>query len=229
MDEPGFSVYQEQFAAAVGRRGGVIRRLANGGCLAEFGRKKGPLLAVVSGVHGDERSGPLALQSFVKEASLEVFRSDGPALWLVPLLNDDGWDNNTREWKGVNLNSAFIPDSPVPFVAEMMRHLAARVPQIFLDLHEDSEKPYPYVYRFTDDRQDFTLRLRDALGAGETLWSPGDEERWIGSTEIFVRQLGCERSVTIEAPPVWPMQARIAWNALAVRYCVTELRRLTGT
>jgi predicted deacylase len=228
LGELGFSAYQEQFAAAVVRRGGVIHRLANGGCLAAFGRPEGPRLAVLSGVHGDERSGPLALLSFVTEAPLEDFSPDGPALWMVPLLNDDGWDNNTREWKGVNLNAAFVSDSPVPFVAEVMRDLEARVPRVFLDLHEDSEKPFPYVYRFTEDRQDFSLRLRHALGAEEALWSLADAERWKGSTEIFARKLGCERSATIEAPPAWPMQARIAWNLRAVRQCVAELRRLAG-
>ena len=228
MSELSFSAYSDQFAAAAADgRGGAVRRLANGGCLTTFGHAEAPRLALLSGVHGDERSGPLALLSWLTGASPGGVVPSGLGLWVVPLLNDDGWDKNTREWKGVNLNAAFVPDTRIPFVAEVMGDLAAHVPHVFLDLHEDSEKPYPYVYRYTEDRQDFIVRLRDALGAQETLWSSADLERWKGSSEIYVRSLGCERSVTVEAPPVWPLEARIEWNLRAVRWCVAEGQRLT--
>jgi hypothetical protein len=177
-------------------------------------------------VHGDERSGPLALLQWLAGPDPLVFRPTDLALWVVPLLNDVGWDANTREWQGLDLNKTFLPGAAPVFVAEVMADLAAHVPRVFLDLHEDSEKPFPYVYRFTEDTHDFVTRLQQVLQAADMPWSPADRPRWRGSTEIYVRDLGCDRSATLEAPPVWPLPARLEWNLRAVSWCIREWKHL---
>ncbi len=221
-----FRDYHDEFEKAISQHGGAVRRLTNGGCQGIIGNTDGPRLAIMSGVHGDERSGPLALLDWVRH--IESLPRN-LTLWMVPLLNDAGWDDNTREWNGLNLNAAFLPGVAPSFVAEVMADLAAHVPQVFLDLHEDSEKPFPYVFRYTEDRHDFASRLQQALGAVDVQWSAADRQRWKGSTEIYVRDIGCHRSATIEAPPIWPLNARIEWNQRAVRWCIHELENLRGS
>jgi predicted deacylase len=212
-----------RFAAEALRHEGKVRYVANGGCMASFGHPNRRRLCLMSGVHGDERSGPLALLQWLEQAPPGAIVGQEMTLWIAPLINDKGWDANVREWNGINLNAAFLANATPDFIQEYMSELAQHMPDIFLDHHEDSEKPYAYVYRYTADRNDFTPRLQQALDATDVTWSPSDEERWKGSTEVYVRRLGCERCATIEAPPVWPLPQRIEWNQRAVRWCVSQL------
>jgi predicted deacylase len=222
-----FRDFHNHFEQLASTRGASVRRLANGGCLVLFGQADLPRLAIMSGVHGDERSGPLALLDWLRH--LDHSFSLDMAIWMVPLLNDVGWDANVREWQGINLNSAFLSQVAPSFVAEVMADLAAYVPRVFLDLHEDSEKPFPYVFRYSEDRHDFVTGLQQVLGAVDIPWSPDDIQPWKGSTEIYVRHLGCDRSATIEAPPAWPLDTRIEWNLRAVRWCIKEWKNLIGS
>jgi predicted deacylase len=222
-----FHQIQDRLEVAVAAHAGTARRLSNGTCVARFGDAAAPRLAVLSGVHGDERSGPLALLSWLEGTPRGALLPSGVSLWTAPLLNDAGWEQNTREWKGINLNAAFLPQGAPPFLQELMADLAAHVPGVFIDLHEDSEKPFPYVYRYVEDRHGLAERLQQALAAQDMPWTPADRERWKGSTEIYVRQLGCDRCATIEAPPAWPLARRVAWNLTAVSHCLGEVSTAT--
>jgi predicted deacylase len=217
-----FGDYQARFEKAAKKNGGDVRRLANGACLARFGAAESAPLAFMSGVHGDERSGPLALLRWLEGALPGGLCPPDQGLWVAPLLNDAGWDAQTREWNGLNLNAAFLPGIAPPFLDEVMADLAAHRPRLFLDFHEDSEKPFPYVYRYTEDRHDLAQQLQHVLGIQEVTWSPADQQRWKGSSETYVRGLGCDHCATLELPPVWPIEKRIGCYVRTIRWCVHE-------
>jgi hypothetical protein len=139
--------------------------------------------------------------------------------WVAPLINDAGWDEYTRNWHSLNLNRSFLPELAPPFLGELMMDLSSCVPSLYLDLHEDSEKSFAYVYRYTEDRHDLAERLERVLEAEDVPWSPEELERWKGASEVFVRRLGCNRSATLEAPPAWPLGRRVAWYLRALQYC----------
>jgi predicted deacylase len=199
-----------------------VRQLAHGGLIARI-NDCGPCLAVISGLHGDERSGPLALLEW-------ACKQDGPLcpedrrVWLLPLLNDQGWDKNERMWQEVDLNRAFHTDkedTPL-FVREVMEEWSIRLPEMFLDIHEDDTRPTdPYLYWYKEETHDLALRLAEHLQAKAEPWD--DFEYWRGSDEVYLRTIGCQHCVTIESPMGWPMDERIKWNLAAVEWCIRHL------
>jgi predicted deacylase len=199
-----------------------LRPLAHGGLIAQI-NDCGPCLAVISGLHGDERSGPLALLEW-------ACKQDGPLcpgdrqLWLLPLLNDQGWDKNERKWQDVDLNRAFLPGAertPL-FVQEVMEEWARRPPDLFLDIHEDATRPNePYLFWYKEETHDLALQLAEFLQAKSEPWD--DFDYWRGSDEVYLRTLGCHHCITIESPAGWPMQERIRWNLAAVGWCLEHL------
>ena len=199
-----------------------LHQLAHGGLIAQI-NSRGPCLAIISGLHGDERSGPLALLEW-------ACRKDGPLcpedkqVWLLPLLNDQGWDKQERKWQEVDLNRSFLPGgegTPV-FVQEVMNEWSHRPPVMFLDIHEDSTKPdEPYLYWYKEETHDLALRLAEHLQAKSEPWD--DFDYWRGSDEVYLRSLGCQQCITIESPAGWSMEERIKWNLSAVKWCLERL------
>lgn len=202
-----------------------VRQLAHGGLIANI-NDRGPRLAVISGLHGDERSGPLALLEWASSQDGPLCPADR-SLWLLPLLNDLGWDKKERMWQEVDLNRAFLPgDAATPrFVQEVMEEWAIRLPDMFLDIHEDNSRPdEPYIFWYKEETHDLALRLAEHLQAKSEPWD--DFEYWRGSDEIYLRTLGCHHCITIELPAGWPMQERIKWNLSAVEWCIEHLEKL---
>lgn len=177
----------------------------------------------MSGVHGDERSGPLALLQWLESMAVPGFLENGISIWLAPLINDWGWERCKRRWGKSDLNRAFTSDKAPLFLRQLMDDLSANVPLMFLDLHEPTEKPYAHVYDYTADRHDMTKRLAKALNAHPEPWTPQQRKGWRGTSEVFVRDLGCCRTATTEVPKAWPLEERIRWNLVAVRWCLQEI------
>jgi predicted deacylase len=213
-----FHEYHDRFAAATRKHGGNVRRLSHGGCVATFGDPRRSRFAVLSGLHGDERSGPVALLHGLEQVRGWAATAKEFEFWVAPLVNDAGWDENTRNWHSLNLNRSFLPELAPPFLNELMADLSTRVPSLYFDLHEDSEKSFAYVYRYTEDRHDLAERLERLLEAKDVPWSPEELERWKGASEVFVRRLGCNRCATLETPPAWALGQRVAWYLRALEY-----------
>ena len=222
-----FANYYRAFRNATKRHGGQIMRLTNGSHIFCLERPDRPRLAFFSGLHGDERSGPLALLEWLAQSpDLEALDS---SLLVLPLLNDAGWDAGTRDWNGQNLNRAFCDNSTSvkpPFVREAMDSLRNFMPDLFLDLHEVVEVDFPYVYRYTRDSHDLSQRLQKALDAADEPWS--SMEQWDGTTEVFVRRLGCDLCATIEAPCSWPLKRRVSWQLAGISSCAAVADELVG-
>lgn len=214
------SQYQTRFAVAARRHGGAVRHLQNGSCVTTIGKSSERRLGLMSGLHGDERSGPTALLHWVESTPVGKLSAEGIELWIAPLINDRGWDENTREWGATNLNRAFLPELAPPFLEQLMADLAEHRPSIYLDLHEDSTKEFAYVYRYREDRHDLSRRLQEVLSAEDMEWTSQDMATWKGSSEVFVRKLGCDLATTLETPPVWPLARRVDWFLESIRFCL---------
>jgi len=219
---PTFHEYYQRFTEQMRRLGcTAFTRLLNGAMVAHLG-PNGPCLALVAGVHGDERSGPLALLEWVSSHNGSLIPPDRQ-VWLLPLLNDEGWDAHRREWCGLDLNRSFLPQERSPeFLWPIMDEWRARLPDMFLDLHEDLDKQdRPYLFRYPGDEHGLAEQLAAHLGAEMVDWTDFDE--WEGSDEVYLRRLGCSRCVTIEATVDWSLEERIRWNLKAVQWCVGYL------
>lgn len=224
---PTFQEYYRHFEEQMRQRGCTsFTRLLNGALIARVGAD-GPCLAIIAGVHGDERSGPLALLEWVSSHDAPLI-PPGRRLWLLPLLNDEGWDANRREWRGLDLNRSFLSrETPPELLRPIMDDWRAQRPDIFLDLHEDADNPgHPYVFRYPEDRHGLAERLAAHLGAGLVDWTDFDE--WEGSDEVYLRRLGCTRCLTIETAGDWSLEECIRWNIKAVQWCVERLETCQG-
>lgn len=189
--------------------GASLTLLANGAIVAKIGGAGGKRIAIIAGLHGNELGGalgaPLALTHFLKKSWRRILHHPKKLrLLIAPLVNDFGWDNNTRLWQGKDLNRSFKRGAPV-FISELMKELKDFSPDVFLDLHEDITKPYPYV--FVDKRNPrFGKQLARLLGVKTVAWwSP---KQWKGASEVFMRKNGCKHYATIEAPQVWHIKRR---------------------
>ncbi len=218
MDFLNFHEYYLRFEAAALKRNAILTRLEHGGSIATFGG--GPRLALMSGLHGDERSGPLAILRWLEESGEAKRIPHGYQLWVTPLVNDKGWDSGIREWSGQDLNRVFSSGAP-SFLGAIMNSLDSQLPCVFLDLHEDSDRPELYIYHYLEDRHGVDVQLAGALGAKLVNWS--DLQPWEGSGEVFLRRRGCDKCITVEIPPTWSLDARIDCAQQAIRWISTHV------
>jgi predicted deacylase len=218
-----FQEYTSRFESALASRGGVrLTHLSNGALVARIG-SRGPRLAVVAGLHGDETSGPLALLEWACSAK-DPLAPPGVQLWLAPLLNNLGWDAGVREWNGLDLNRSFLPGRQAPeFLRPLLRDWRRRPPHQLLDLHEDAENPgFAYLFRYTAEEHDLPARMAQALCIQMLDWA--DFSEWQGCTELFARALGVTRCVTLEVPTIWPVEGRIECNLQALSWSIEQLK-----
>jgi len=216
-----FQEYTYRFESALaGRQGVHLTRLSNGALVARIGWR-GPRLAVVAGLHGDETSGPLALLEWACSAP-EPLVPPGMQVWLAPLLNNLGWDAGVREWEGLDLNRSFLPGRKEPeFMRPLHRDWRRRPPDLLLDLHEDAENPgYAYLFRYTGEGHDLPERMAEGMGIQMLDWT--DFAEWQGCSELFARALGVTRCVTLEVPTAWPVQQRIECNLQAFGWSMEQ-------
>jgi predicted deacylase len=205
-NELSFEEYYERFQRIVRKRGGKIRKLANGAQIATFNASRSPRLAIVSGLHGDERAGPLAILRWLESGRSRIRRS----LWIVPLVNDLGWNAQKRRWGRKDLNCNFLTGAP-KFIIEIMKSLKQYKPDYFIDLHEDESAKLPYLFRHAKDGPEtFVAELEKKLHANNDLWSNMSD--YFGSIENWVRYIGCAPSTTIETPLVWQLGRRVNYH-----------------
>ena len=222
-DNLSFKEFNTRFKKAALERGAKVRTLANGCCVAVFRPRKKFRLAVMAGLHGDERSGPMALLDWIENAEI---KSDH-GLWIAPLINDFGWDNQRRRWHMIDLNRHFEKESAPKFINQTMRSIKKFDPTVFLDLHEDVTS-YPYIFKREDDGEDsFLSQLQTKLKVEYEPWKYFSE--WNGSSENYARLLGCKVATTIEAPNRWPLDRRIDYHISAVKWCYRQIDRAVIT
>ncbi len=202
MNSLSFQKYYVRFKQAALRQRATLTYLSNGGYIAQFGT--GPSFAIMSGLHGDEVSGPLAILEWLENLS-DNYKPPSK-LWIAPLINDDGWNKKQREWHNIDLNRSFNENAP-NFLKEIMTSLKITKPYFFLDLHEDSDLNFSYIYQFINDKHSWTQQLASSLDIQIETWS--DFASWETASEIYIRRLGCDYCFTLEASPALTLQNRI--------------------
>lgn len=106
-------------------------KLFNGAEIFTFGK---PHLFLMSGVHGEERSGPIALRKLIH------YKKDLENVWVLPCLNPLGYTQSNRLCGSYNLNSEWKDTTPVDFIRQLMALLEINTPKLFVDIHEDYEQ-----------------------------------------------------------------------------------------
>ncbi len=210
--------YYRRFEIAAAKYQARLTRLEQGGYIATVGN--GTRVALMSGLHGDERSGPLAILEWLEQTQEKKLIPDGYQLWIAPLVNSLGWDHQSREWNSLDLNRLFNASAP-PFLKSIMASLSSPLPCLFLDLHEDSDYRDLYIYHYVGDQHDADVELAQVLGARLQTWS--DFGPWQGSGEVFLREQGCNQCITVEIPPTWELPDRIRCARQAIRWMLDNV------
>lgn len=107
-----------------------------------------PNIYISAGIHGDEPAGPLAVRELIAASLLPA----GFNYWIIPCLNPDGFERNTRENEaGIDLNRDYTQQVS-PRVRAHVRWLS-ELPRLDLALllHEDWESNGFYLYELNPE------------------------------------------------------------------------------
>ena len=155
------------------------------------GKKKGPVLVVSGGVHGDEYEGPLTIMNLYKELQIEDIY--GTFIGLV-VANVPAFESGTRcsPIDGLNLARIFpgnINGSITEKIAFWMGESLIKQADYYIDLHSsgsDMEMPQMcgYVIRDKTNKAFFSKKMAEVFNAKVT-WAHGDSGE--GRTLSFAR------------------------------------------
>lgn len=171
------------------------------------------VLSLLSGVHGDERSGPVFLTNLLGSYVANPAMIPQRGMVIVPLLNDEGWDDRGRRWNGFDLNRQFVTQTPVKHVRELMDVLSFLRPMVHWDLHEDDERLQNYVYGYSSSKTNLAMTVCQALGCPlepSEKPSTNPQDDMSGSSEEFMHRFGTA-ALTSEANPSVQLSDRLSW------------------
>ena len=138
-------------------------------------------------------------------------------LLIFPLINDMGWNTNCREWNNLDLNRCFGNINAPEFIKQICK----TQPKYLIDLHEDSETDYPYVFQYINDTPSHIENLIYRFDLEMEIWK--DDPMWIGSSEYFFRNNGLEFGITLEVPPIWSLEKRSIFQVMILDYCIKNI------
>jgi predicted deacylase len=226
-----FQDFNQSFVQEAKRLGLKMDYLSNGAVVARLERNistptifnkqpKTIRLALVGGIHGNERSGPFIILDWLRQQKRETLHENPTSLWICPLLNNDGWDADCREWKGQDLNRIFKQFNAPVFIQEFKQQLLDFPPTAYLDFHEDCDTEQPYFFHNSQDISNYSFEMQTALNAGYHLWRGKEDD---GNAEMFVRDAGCNNSMTVEVPSRWPIRKRIIWGRQTIQWFYSQI------
>ena len=195
--------------------------LSNGAQIYNFGK---PNLFLMSGVHGEERSGPIALLNLLKRN-----RGKLNNIWILPCLNVKGYEEINRLCNGVNIQDVFYEDSSLDFVNQLISILQKNVPFIFVDLHEDCESENNYIWSHWDnytnnpmiEQQIQSFCIKNDYGL---TYAPNTKSMSNGTTETFMRDLGVHSAYTCEARMYESINKRIETQENYVKFFMETVK-----
>jgi predicted deacylase len=165
------------------------------------------MISVISGVHGDERSGPVGVRQWLSTMNLP----DGVGIVAVPQVAPTDGD---RLKDGRNLNRDFEKQAH-PLTREVRDVIDRYRPVVHVDFHEDVENKDAYIFARKDEQGSVGRALAKALGVKARAWSAE-----IGSSEDVYAALGVQ-AMTVEVPPTWSFKRRVAFVGKALDALVT--------
>lgn len=210
MTSLNFADYNNRFDVAVAKNNGTTKILNNNARVAFFNKNGSDRIVIMSGVHSDERGGPIALLKFLENNKITI-KED---LVIVPLLNDEGWNKNKREHGEIDLNRNFNKNGP-KFIGELMEIFGKKPIDVFIDLHEDIDEN-GFVYKLRNDKSQLADNIAKIINC--KIEYEDDHEMWGDTTEKFIRSLGCKHTVTTEAPGKITPEEKVDWNYKIVKF-----------
>jgi hypothetical protein len=215
--------YMERFARAAKRHGFRARYLSGGRCVYYLGRGPGKV-AIISGIHGEERSGPVSLLTWLEGNKRGSLIPKKVSLLVCPLVGHDAWNNKTRLENGrMNLNSVWAKERAPGYIHELKREIKNFDPSVFVDIHEDCTIKDKEPYLFRNKRVKGMIRgLQVALGVSRKkgLW---ESPEYKGTSETFVFDLGCKETTTLETPQTKPIKSRVGFDLAAIKWIIEHL------
>lgn len=197
-----------------------------------------PVVAV-SGIHGDESSGPAGLLAWLDDREggawhgrpVVALPTASPEAYALGLRSAPGWSDLNRAFSGAPLPAG----DPAPARArEIMGRIAALEPAFVLDFHESDENwddsPFltfvlPYEGAGAPGAAALAMRLRDGLG-GRTVATAGPAPA--GSLcDASSRALGVP-ALIVEIPEAWAMAERTAIVGLILDLALSVADEIDG-
>lgn len=212
------SEYMLRFDQAAKKHRFRVKRLSDGRSVYQLG--KGPVkISVISGIHGEERSGPVALLAWLELTKKGYLIPGHVTLLVCPLVGHEAWNHRRRHEKGkMNLNSVWARQSPPKYIHELKKELRRFKSKVFLDIHEDStiRDNEPYIFRHQMVRGKI-LDLQGALGVSprKGLWK---SPKYRGTSETFVYDTGCFETSTLETPQTKSLRSRVGFDLAAIKW-----------
>lgn len=207
-----YTPYVELFDNAAMSTGMAVEMLPDSLRLYSFGRGR-PCAFVVSGQHGGERAGPIALLEMVQSGDLPRFGS----IYVCPIVSPIAWDMHERSPNGINSNRTWSPRGSSAGVRVLMQRMEKIRPDIFLDLHEsDEEQPdHGRTHEIRHSGSPWGSALIDALGSD--LVGAKVDIRIPGSARMFAERLGVPAAATVESCAYVSPDERLEFHKSVIR------------
>ncbi|MEX2159959.1 MAG: succinylglutamate desuccinylase/aspartoacylase family protein [Dehalococcoidia bacterium] len=153
-----------------------------------FGRDPRPEVAIISGIHGDEFNGAVALHAVI-ERLLQIEGSIRKSVLLIPCVNPLATDTVRRNFpfEGMDLHSAFDrePGQPRSLEEHLVDPLkeAVQEAQFLVDIHSSNslvlEVPQVRYYRSSTEPKNLQLRRAASSFGLPVVWEKADDSRSI--------------------------------------------------
>jgi hypothetical protein len=215
--------YMIRFDQAAKKHRFKVKRLSDGRSAYQLG--KGPVkLSIISGIHGEERAGPVSLLAWLELTKKGCLIPGHVTLLICPLVGHEAWNHRRRHEKGkMNLNSVWERERAPEYIHELKKVLARFKSTVFLDIHEDSmiKDNEPYIFRHQKIRGKI-LELQGALGVSSRkgLWK---SPKYKGASETFVFDAGCKETSTLETPQTKPLRSRVGFDLAAIKWVLENV------
>jgi hypothetical protein len=208
IDALDFRAFMVRLGRAAAKHSLRMTGLTNGAIILTTSTSvSGSRVAALSGLHGEERAGPIALLSWLERTKR---MPQNVRFWICPLLSRRTWESREHSPGGTDLNRVWNAADAPPVVVDAMASLRAFRPDTFLDLHEDQT--------ISDGRP--LLRCeRDGGWSAQFAASLGvkaKHDAHAHSAESFVRTLGCRRTATVETAQTEPLEQRVGFHENAL-------------
>jgi predicted deacylase len=230
--------FMKRFDKAAKKHGFKTKRMRFGRSVYTLG--KGPERVLFnSGIHGEERAGPIALLTWLERTDKGQLISENFSLMISPLVGHDAWNNKRRkENNKINLNSVWVSKNekkerfqhasvrPPKYVTDIRKAMIKFDPTFFLDFHEDTtiKDNEPYLWRNFKNRGAI-YDLQEAVGVSRKKGGWAIEDANKTTAEIFVYELGCEQTSTVETPQTKSLKYRVAFDLAIIHWTFNTLSK----
>ena len=145
--------------------------------IVERGKKDGPCLLLIGGVHGDETNGVEIVRQIVAKG---FNKPEVGTIICIPLLNVFGFINQTREFPdGRDLNRVFPGSNTGSLASRFAYHIMKEViPHIdyCIDYHTGGAQRFNYSQIRIDEGDDESLKLAQIFGSPYIVYSKSQEK-----------------------------------------------------